>query len=68
MGNFRINATYDLAGKCQGRGYMVAFVPDAFNDYFDSFEIRDATNEIAHATVDAAKNRFHHIRLCRKTL
>ena len=31
---FRINATYDLAGKCQGRGYYGRDGSRCFNDYF----------------------------------
>ena len=55
---FRINATYDLAGKNVKAGdTTVVTVPDALIISSDSFEIRDInTNEvIAHATVDAAK-------------
>ena len=55
---FRINATYDLAGKNVKAGdTTVVTVPDALIISSDSFEIRDVnTNEvIAHATVDAAK-------------
>lgn len=55
---FRINATYDLAGKNVKAGdTTVVTVPDALMITSDSFEIRDVnTNEIiAHATVDAAK-------------
>ena len=55
---FRINATYDLAGKTVKEGdTTVVTVPDALIISSDSFEIRDInTNEvIAHATVDAAK-------------
>ncbi len=56
--SFRINATYDLAGKNVKAGdTTVVTVPDALIISSDSFEIRDInTNEvIAHATVDAAK-------------
>ena len=55
---FRINATYDLAGKNVKAGdTTVVTVPDALMITSDNFEIRDVnTNEIiAHATVDAAK-------------
>lgn len=55
---FRINATYDLAGKNVKAGdTTVVTVPDALMITSDNFEIRDInTNEvIAHATVDAAK-------------
>lgn len=55
---FRINATYDLAGKNVKAGdTTVVTVPEALIISSDSFEIRDVnTNEvIAHATVDAAK-------------
>ena len=55
---FRINATYDLAGKNVKAGdTTVVTVPEALIISSDSFEIQDVnTNEvIAHATVDAAK-------------
>lgn len=55
---FRINATYDLAGKNVKAGdTTVVTVPDALMITSDNFEIRDVnTNEIiAHATVDAEK-------------
>ena len=55
---FRINATYDLAGKNVKAGdTTVVTVPDALMITSDNFEIRDVnTNEIiANATVDAAK-------------
>ena len=66
---FRINATYDLAGKNVKAGdTTVVTVPEALIISSDSFEIRDVnTNEIiAHATVDAAKKiDFPHLyRLC----
>ena len=53
---FRINATYNLAGKNVKAGDQLQLpVPDALIITSDSFEIRDInTNEIiAHATVDA---------------
>lgn len=52
---FRINATYDLAGKNVKAGDQTTVtVPDALIITSESFEIRDInTNEIiAHATVD----------------
>ena len=58
---FRINATYDLAGKNVKAGdQTVVTVPDALIITSDSFEIRDInTNEIiAHATVDAENKKF----------
>jgi len=58
---FRINATYDLAGKNVKAGdQTVVTVPDALMITSDSFEIRDInTNEvIAHATVDATNKKL----------
>lgn len=58
---FRINATYDLAGKNVKAGdQTVVTVPDALIITSDSFEIRDInTNEIiAHATVDAENKKL----------
>ena len=53
---FRINATYNLAGKMLKQVTKLQLpLPDALIITSDSFEIRDInTNEIiAHATVDA---------------
>ena len=58
---FRINATYDLAGKNVKAGDQTTVtVPDALIITSDSFEIRDInTNEIiAHATVDAENKKL----------
>ena len=58
---FRINATYDLAGKNVKAGdQTVVTVPDALIITSDSFEIRDInTNEIiAHATVNAENKKL----------
>ena len=58
---FRINATYDLAGKNVKAGdQTVVTVPDALIITSNSFEIRDInTNEIiAHATVDAENKKL----------
>ena len=58
---FRINATYDLAGKNVKAGdQTVVTVPDALIITSSSFEIRDInTNEIiAHATVDAENKKL----------
>lgn len=58
---FRINATYDLAGKNVKAGdQTVVTVPDALMITSDSFDIRDInTNEvIAHATVDATNKKL----------
>ena len=58
---FRINATYDLAGKNVKAGdQTVVTVPDALMITSDSFEIRDInTNEvIAHATVGATNKKL----------
>ena len=58
---FRINATYDLAGKNVKAGDQTTVtVPDALMITSDSFEIRDInTNEvIAHATVDAENKKL----------
>ena len=58
---FRINATYDLAGKNVKAGDQTTVtVPDALIITSDSFEIRDInTNEIiAHAKVDAENKKL----------
>ena len=58
---FRINATYNLAGKNVKAGDQTTVtVPDALIITSDSFEIRDInTNEIiAHATVDAENKKL----------
>ena len=58
---FRINATYDLAGKNVKAGDQTTItVPDALVITSSSFEIRDInTNEIiAHATVDAENKKL----------
>ena len=58
---FRINATYDLAGKNVKAGDQTTVtVPDALIITSNSFEIRDInTNEIiAHATVDAENKKI----------
>ena len=58
---FRINATYDLAGKNVKAGDQTTVtVPDALIITSASFEIRDInTNEIiAHATVDAENKKL----------
>ena len=58
---FRINATYDLAGKnVKASDQTTVTVPDALIITSDSFEIRDInTNEIiAHATVDAENKKL----------
>ena len=58
---FRINATYDLAGKNVKAGDQTTVtVPDALIITSDGFEIRDInTNEIiAHATVDAENKKL----------
>ena len=58
---FRINATYDLAGKNVKAGDQTTVtIPDALIITSDSFEIRDInTNEIiAHATVDAENKKL----------
>ena len=58
---FRINATYDLAGKNVKAGDQTTVtVPNALIITSDSFEIRDInTNEIiAHATVDAENKKL----------
>ena len=58
---FRINATYDLAGKNVKAGDQTTVtVPEALIITSSSFEIRDInTNEIiAHATVDAENKKL----------
>ena len=58
---FRINATYDLAGKNVKAGDQTTVtVPEALIITSNSFEIRDInTNEIiAHATVDAENKKL----------